>query len=232
MGRLIDIDKVLELDCLSKKARKEIEKLPAMSTISHRAHWVDSEDSRENREKHNLACVLLCAYRYAVNRHGTRCLDSCNLGDIVIGNLDLMCDDFIRQMIEGIFEQKCWCSRDREHRYPVMHIDYLMGDFSQTVKWLLKQSKISECEKLTEIVRKVNQASRDIQGLEKSLRMEIEKVYWDDDTSYLDPFLEALQQEYEKRGYSRIEEEIIQPVCKPKPVSRRVLVFCGQVIII
>lgn len=207
MGKLIDIEKVLELSCLSEKARKEIEKLPAMNTISHRAHWVYNEDCRDNHEKHDLACVLLCAYRYAVNRHGTRCLDRGDLGDIILGNLDLMCDDFIRQMIEGIYQQRRWCSMDRDHRYPIMRIDYLMDDFAKTVQYLLEEGKIKECEKLTDIVNRVNEISRDVQWLEKDLRKELEEVYWDDDTSYLDPFLEALQQEYEKRGFDRIEEQ-------------------------
>ena len=207
MGRLIDIDKVLELDCLSQKARKKIESLPAMTTISHRANWVYKEESRENHEKHSLACVLLCAYRYAVSRHGTRCLDRADLGDIILGNLDLMPDDFIRQMIDGIFEQKRWCSIDRNHRSAILHIDYLVGDFAETIEWMIKEGKIKESEKLAEIVKTLEQTSRNIQWLEKDLRQEIEKTYWDDDTSYLDPFLEALQQEYEKRGFERIKEE-------------------------
>lgn len=204
MGRLIDIDKVLELKCLSQKARREIEKLPAMRTISHRAHWVYSEDTRDNHEKHDLACVLLCAYRYAVDRHGTRCLDRGDLGDIILGNLDLMCDDFIRQMIQGIQQQKRWCSMDKEHRYPVLRIDTIVENIAETVDWLIVKGKIKESDKLKGIVNTINKLNKDIENLEENMREEIVKTYWDEDTSYLDPFLEALQQEYEKRGYERI----------------------------
>lgn len=207
MGRIIDLDKVLELDCLSKKARKKIEELPAVTTISHRSDWVYKEDYRSESEKHDLAAALICAYRYAVERHGTQCLTRGNLSNIILSNLDLMCDDFIRQMIDGIFEQRRWHSIDRDHRYPILRMDYLLKDFADTMNWLLKEGKIEECKKFSEITRDVQDLSTRIQWLEKSLRQEIEKVYYEDDLSYLDDFLEKLQQEYERRGFSRIEEK-------------------------
>lgn len=207
MGRLIDIEEVLKLDCLSQKARKKIDALPAMNAISHRATWVYKEEHRDSWEEHELACVLLCAYRYAVGRHGTRCLERGDLGDVILSNLHLMNDDFIRQMIDGVYEQRRWHSLSKEHRYPILRIESVLGDFAEAICWLIEQKKIKECEKLSKIVAEVNRLSRDIQWLEKDLREPLEKVCWDDDTSYLDPFLEALQVEYEKRGYKRIEEE-------------------------
>ena len=107
MGRLVDIDKVLAVP-MSKRAREKIEAIPTKPAI-----FYDSECSWHSDtalcEKHTLACIMLMAFRYGVNRHGTQALFRPDAYCVIEQNFGLMQDDFIRQMIDDILhEYEMW----------------------------------------------------------------------------------------------------------------------------
>lgn len=105
MGRLVDIDAVLGIGCLSGRARNKIAQLKSHPAISYEATRIWDELHRDGTESHCLGAMMLCAFRYAVDRHGTQCLMRCDMNEIILANLNLMCDDFIRQMICDIHRE-------------------------------------------------------------------------------------------------------------------------------
>lgn len=145
MGQLVDLDEVLAIP-MSKRAKERVLKLICKPAIIYDCeHPIFRDAGRQ--EQHTLACIMLMAFRYGVNRHGTQSLFRPDEHTVIEQNLDLMCDDFIRQMICGI------------------HNEYRL--------WNLRQE-------------------------------EGQKLYCLDNPHYLQPMLDKLQDEYEKRGYKRI----------------------------
>lgn len=102
MGRLIEVDEVLGLNCLSKRAIQKIIELPSKPAISYRAKTIWNDMSRDDTECHCLASALIYAFRYAVGRHGTECMIRDDLDKIILANLNLMPTEFINQMIHDI----------------------------------------------------------------------------------------------------------------------------------
>ena len=152
MGRLIDIDSVLAIP-MSKRAREKVITLPSKPAIvfkSAERSWFKDETHKGHHECHTLACILLMAYRYGVNRHTTQALYRLDEAEVILQNLDLMPDDFIRQMICGI------------------HNEYYMWE---------------------------------------NANEEDKKKYFLDSPYYLQPMLDKLQEEYEKRVGRRIPME-------------------------
>ena len=148
MGQLVDLDKVLAIP-MSKRAKAKVLELEAVPAIVYECEksMYPHYPEKGRHECHTLACIMLMAFRYGVNRHGTQCLFRPDEHTVIEQNLDLMCDDFIRQMICGI------------------HNEYRL--------WNLRQE-------------------------------EGQKLYCLDNPHYLQPMLDKLQDEYEKRGYKRI----------------------------
>lgn len=113
MGRLVDIDKVLSIP-MSKRAREKVIKLDSKPAIIYdtESRW---HNDTNRMEAHTLSCILLMAFRYGVNRHGTQALFRPDEHCVIEQNLDLMQDDFIRQMIEDInHEYDLWELRNKE----------------------------------------------------------------------------------------------------------------------
>lgn len=83
--------------------------------------------------EYQLGWTLLMAFRYAVNRHFTQAL--LDIQQVIVGNFDLLCDDFIRQMIEDIdFER-----RAHGMRYDKEDISYLDWFYNQCVEEYTKR---------------------------------------------------------------------------------------------
>lgn len=152
MGRMVDLDSVLAIP-MSKRAREKVMALPSKPAIvfkSAERSWIKDEAHKEQHECHTLACIMLMAYRYGVNRHTTQALYRLDEADVILQNLDLMPSDFIRQMICGI------------------HNEYYMWEMT------------TEAER---------------------------SEYMLDSPHYLQPMLDKLQEEYEKREGRKIPLE-------------------------
>lgn len=130
MGRMVDIDSVLAIP-MSKRAREKVIALPSKPAIvfaSAERSWYKDEAHKEQHECHTLACIMLMAYRYGVNRHTTQALYRLDEAEVILQNLDLMPSDFIRQMICGIHnEYSIWetCNDNERKGYMLSSPYYL-----------------------------------------------------------------------------------------------------------
>lgn len=103
MGRLIDLDDVLAIQ-MSKRAKEKVMALNSKPAIIYDCDMPWSKDL-DKCECHTLACIMLMAFRYGVNRHYTQSLFRPDEHSVIEQNLDLMYDDFIKQMIDGIHQE-------------------------------------------------------------------------------------------------------------------------------
>ena len=84
-----------------------------------------------------LSWVLLSAFRYSVGRHFTQAL--LGIQNIIKENFCLMCDDFIRQMIEDIeFERRVYElkkeNKNKDNHFTDCDVRYLDSFYNELVK--------------------------------------------------------------------------------------------------
>ena len=147
----------------------------------------------------NLQWLIVGSFRYAVNRHGTQCM--WGIEDLIKDNIDCLDDCFIEQFIRAIQDEQRLerLSREWEQEEKENFWERLQGHLKDYIRYL-KDMPTADCQ----------DACKMLEGVLKMTKLvEVEKhhhIPWRqiDDTSYLNPLLEFLQQEYERRGHHRI----------------------------
>lgn len=147
-----------------------------------------------------LQWLIVGSFRYAVNRHPTQCM--WGIEKVIKDNIDCLNDEFIRQFIEAIhFEQRIErLDRQREQEEKNDFWKRLRGHVKDYI-WYLKDEPSAGAQEACSLLKKL---------MELTERVKINKFNYKpwrtiDDTSYLNPLLEFLQKEYERRGHKRIE---------------------------
>lgn len=85
--------------------------------------------------EHELGWILLMAFRYGVGRHFTQAL--LDVQKTIVNNFDLLCDDFIRQMINDIdTERRSYeLRKEKGDKIPFdLNVDYLDSFYNELVK--------------------------------------------------------------------------------------------------
>lgn len=147
----------------------------------------------------NLQWLIVGSFRYAVNRHGTQCM--WGIEDLIKDNINCLNDCFIQQFIEEIQDEQRlerlsreWEAEEKQDFWKRLrsHVkDYI---------WYLKEESGDAVNEMLKLLNDV---------LAKTEEIKVEKYNYKpwrsiQDTSYLNPLLEFLQQEYERRGHKRI----------------------------
>lgn len=146
-----------------------------------------------------LQWLIVGSFRYAVNRHGTQCM--WGIEKVIKDNIDILNDCFIEQFIEAIqFEKRSErISREYEQKEKSNFWYRLRAHLKDYIGYLKDEPSAGAqeayvlCNKLMELTEKVK-----VEKFKYTPWRNIE------DTRYLDPLLEFLQQEYEHRGHHRI----------------------------
>ena len=147
-----------------------------------------------------LQWLIVGSFRYAVDRHGTQCM--WGIEKVIKDNIDILNDGFIEQFIEAIQnEQRIErISREYDQKEKNNFWYRLRAHLKDYISYLKDEPSAGAqeayvlCNKLMELTEKVK-----IEKFKYTPWRNIE------DTSYLNPLLEFLQKEYERRGYRRIE---------------------------
>ena len=154
----------------------------------------------------HLSWVLLMAYRYAVHRHGTQAL--CDIDHVIMENIHLMQDEFIRQMITGIHDEMRMQDICGKNTYSLLYFGRSLEDLTQVIKECREKGDFETASKLGEIISDIDALRHKINEAEECVKQPIEELWFRDDTRYLNEFLEELQSEYERRGHNRIDKEV------------------------
>ena len=147
----------------------------------------------------NLQWLIVGSFRYAVNRHGTQCM--WGIENLIKDNIDCLDDCFIEQFIRAIQDEQRLerLSREWEQEEKNDFWKRLRSHVEEYV-WYLKDEPSTGAQevynKLQEVMAMTEQVKIDKFNYKSWRTLE--------DTSYLNPLLEFLQQEYERRGHHRI----------------------------
>lgn len=147
-----------------------------------------------------LQWLIVGSFRYAVNRHGTQCM--WGIEKVIKDNINCLNDEFIRQFIKAIQDEQRWERISREYEAEERN-DFWKRLRAHVSDYLLylRAENTEEAQEMVKLLEEV---------LAKTEKIKIEKYNYKawrnlEDTSYLEPLLEFFQQEYERRGYQRIE---------------------------
>ena len=148
-----------------------------------------------------LQWLMVDAFRYALPRHGTQSL--LGISDVILDNIDVLCDEFLRQLILGIKEQfdSERIAREVKDEYEKDFFKRLLGHTGDYVRYL-KDERDPKTQELYKHLLAVQELAKEV----KIKKADTYRPSWLCDTSYLRPMYERLQEEYVKRGYKRIEE--------------------------
>lgn len=147
----------------------------------------------------NLQWLIVGSFRYAVNRHGTQCM--WGIEDLIKDNIDCLDDCFIEQFIRAIQDEQRLerLSREWEQEEKNDFWKRLRSHVEEYI-WYLKDEPSTGAQevynKLQEVMAMTEQVKIDKFNYKSWRTLE--------DTSYLNPLLKFLQQEYERRGHHRI----------------------------
>ena len=147
----------------------------------------------------NLQWLIVGSFRYAVNRHGTQCM--WGIEDLIKDNIDCLDDCFIEQFIRAIQDEQRLerLSREWEQEEKNDFWKRLRSHVEEYIRYLKDEPSTGAQEvynKLQEVMAMTEQVKIDKFNYKSWRTLE--------DTSYLKPLLEFLQQEYERRGHQRI----------------------------
>ena len=147
----------------------------------------------------NLQWLIVGSFRYAVNRHGTQCM--WGIEDLIKDNIDCLDDCFIEQFIRAIQDEQRLerLSREWEQEEKNDFWKRLRSHVEEYIRYLKDEPSTGAQEvynKLQEVMAMTEQVKIDKFNYKSWRTLE--------DTSYLNPLLEFLQQEYERRGHQRI----------------------------
>ena len=147
----------------------------------------------------NLQWLIVGSFRYAVNRHGTQCM--WGIEDLIKDNIDCLDDCFIEQFIRAIQDEQRLerLSREWEQEEKNDFWKRLRSHVEEYIRYLKDEPSTGAQEvynKLQEVMDMTEQVKIDKFNYKSWRTLE--------DTSYLNPLLEFLQQEYERRGHQRI----------------------------
>ena len=139
--------------------------------------------------------LVVSAFRYCVNRHQTQAMYG--VGDVMLDNLEVINTEFIRQFIRDI-------EREQEHtefghNYNKKRVlDYFEGlkGLIEDAQRVLKDEKGEEHQKLLQML---NEVMEQIPKADMSHHFEGWKLFDNPDTTYLNPMLNRLKAELEKR---------------------------------
>ena len=148
----------------------------------------------------NLQWLIVGSFRYAVNRHGTQCM--WGIEDLIKENIDCLDDCFIKQFIEEIQDEQRLerLSREWEQEEKNDFWKRLRSHVKEYIGYLRDAPSTGAQEiynKLQEVMGMTEQVKIDKFNYKSWRTLE--------DTNYLNPLLEFLQKEYERRGHQRIE---------------------------
>ena len=148
-----------------------------------------------------LQWLIVAAFRYAVPRHGTQSMYG--IGDVILDNMGILRDEFIRQFIVDIKEQfdSERIAREVKEEYQKDFFKRLLGHTSDYIRYL-KDERDPKAQELYKNLVVVQELAKEV----KIKKVDTYKPSWLYDTSYLRPMYERLQEEYVKRGYKRIED--------------------------
>lgn len=148
-----------------------------------------------------LQWLIVAAFRYAVTRHGTQSM--LGIGDVILDNMGILRDEFIRQFIVDIKEQfdSERIARETKEEYEKDFFKRLLGHTSDYVRYL-KDERDPKAQELYKNLLVVQELAKEV----KIKKVDTYRLSWLYDTSYLRPMYERLQEEYVKRGYKRIED--------------------------
>ena len=147
----------------------------------------------------NLQWLIVGSFRYAVNRHGTQCM--WGIEDLIKDNIDCLNDGFVRQFIEAIQDEQRIERMEREYEQKERRdFWYRLRAHAKDYIGYLKDEPSAGAQEVYTLLNKL---------MELTERVKLDKFNYKpwrniEDTSYLNPLLEFLQQEYERRGYQRI----------------------------
>ena len=147
----------------------------------------------------NLQWLIVGSFRYAVGRHGTQCM--WGIEDLIKDNIECLDDCFIEQFIRAIQDEQRLerLSREWEQEEKNDFWKRLRGHIKDYLGYLKDEPSTGAQEiynKLQEVMAMTEQVKIDKFNYKSWRTLE--------DTSYLNPLLEFLQQEYERRGHQRI----------------------------
>ena len=148
-----------------------------------------------------LQWLMVAAFRYSVNRHATQSMYG--IGDVIIDNIGLLDDGFIAQFIRDIQTELRGVeyARQTKEEYKRDFFKRLNGHVGDYVRYL-KDERDPKAQELYKTLLKVQELTKEV----KIKAVDDYTPSWLYDADYLKPMLEALQQEYEKRGNRRIDD--------------------------
>lgn len=145
-------------------------------------------------EEQALARLMVAAFRYAINRHGTQAMRG--IEEPILDNLHLLNDDFIRQFIHEIeWEQWAQAIAEEEQGKEKNEFFYrLKVHVSDYIKCLQKQKQNEDAQKMCSLLNDVMETCKTAKvNLPPPWCRQVE------DTSYLTPLLNKLREEVERR---------------------------------
>lgn len=152
--------------------------------------------------EHGFETLLLFAYRYAINRHCTQAMWS--IEPILLQNLNMVHNEFIRQMIQGILDEKRCELYDKEtEEKEKADFFYRLRKHVEDYERYLRDEQGEDAKELYGLLVRVLELCETVKIEDKC------SAYYRNGfgTEYLDNMLEQLQQEYERRGNKRIADE-------------------------
>ena len=145
-------------------------------------------------EEQALAWLIVAAFRYAINRHGTQAMRG--IEKPILDNLHLLNDDFIRQFIHEIeWEQRAQAIDEEEQGKEKNEFFYrLKVHVSDYINYLQKQKQNEDAQKMCSLLNDVMEAC-------KTAKVNLPPPWWRqvEDTNYLTPLLNELREEVERR---------------------------------
>ena len=141
----------------------------------------------------NLQWLIVGSFRYAVGRHGTQCM--WGIEDLIKDNIDCLDDCFIEQFIRAIQDEQRLerLSREWEQEEKNDFWKRLRSHVEEYIRYLKDEPSTGAQEvynKLQEVMDMTEQVKIDKFNYKSWRTLE--------DTGYLNPLLEFLQQEYSK----------------------------------
>lgn len=153
--------------------------------------------------EYKFETLMLFAYRYAIGRHFTQTM--WNIEPIILQNLNMIHDEFIRQMIQGILDEKR-CERYGKNTEGKEKADffYRLRKHVEDYERYLRDEKGDDAKEMYGLLVKVLELCNTVKIEDKCSAYD----RFGFGTEYLDNMLEQLQQEYERRGHQRIVDEM------------------------
>lgn len=144
--------------------------------------------------KQNINWLIVSAFRYCVCRHRTQSM--WGVEDVILGNIDVLHTEFIRQFIRDIEREQYATEIEQEHnkRYELEFFARLKAHIEDYQRYL-KDEKGEKAQELYKLLCKVMELIPQVDMTHKWQAWE-----WRiDDTTYLTPMLEKLKAELRKR---------------------------------